>query len=299
MARTKRKVTKTELKRYGTYAGIGGLAAAVGIAIYYLVKPKPEPEPPPVPPVPPVPPIPPEWVWVEELASTVTVGSAPDALWAWYKELKVSVACGQAPPPEWLWYKELGTMVTVGQAPVPQWVWFKEIRTIVKAKVEVIGYTLTLKVSPSGAGTISVSPDKDYYDPGESVSITAYPKSGYTFVSFQGVPFAMLNPTPVTMDRNRTVTAVFKEAITEISFRFYLTGEPSEWWAQYPGWYIQYHGELYGRYTDWNNGITIVTDNPTGNIYVYGKTSPTYTFVDGASYYYNWRNNTITTIYIP
>ena len=53
-------------------------------------------------------------------------------------------------------------------------------------------YTLTVNVSPSGAG--SVSPSGGEYDSGVTVTLTATPDSGYTFDYWSGSA-AGTNPT--------------------------------------------------------------------------------------------------------
>lgn len=71
------------------------------------------------------------------------------------------------------------------------------------------GYTLTTKVEPAGAGSVTRSPDKARYDPGEEVTLTAVPAAGYAFwlwSSITGWP----NPATVTVDRDRTITAKFE-----------------------------------------------------------------------------------------
>jgi len=87
----------------------------------------------------------------------------------------------------------------------------------------------------------------------------------------------------------------------EISFNVYLTGFPPEYYAQYPGWYVMWYSEIFGQYTDWHQRITVTTDNPTGRLYVSpgSRLSPTYTFKDGGSYYFNWETQQISVIWEP
>lgn len=87
----------------------------------------------------------------------------------------------------------------------------------------------------------------------------------------------------------------------EISFNVYLTNFPPEYYAQYPGWYIMWYSEVFGLYTDWHHRITVTTDNPTGRLYVSpgSRLSPTFTFKDGGSYYFNWGTQQISVIYEP
>ena len=70
-------------------------------------------------------------------------------------------------------------------------------------------YTLTVAVSPSGGGSVAKSPDQTQYAAGTVVTLTATPAAGYTFSQWQGDATGSTNPTTVTMNANRTVTAVF------------------------------------------------------------------------------------------
>ena len=70
-------------------------------------------------------------------------------------------------------------------------------------------YTLTVNMSPSGSGTVTRNPDKSTYCPGEQVTLTATPNSGYTFSSWSGDLTGSINPAQITMDGYKSVTAVF------------------------------------------------------------------------------------------
>ena len=71
-------------------------------------------------------------------------------------------------------------------------------------------YTLTTVVSPSGAG--SVSPSGGEYEPGELVTLTASPASGYIFDYWSGAASGTTATTTVTMDSRKSVTANFETA---------------------------------------------------------------------------------------
>ena len=70
-------------------------------------------------------------------------------------------------------------------------------------------YTLTIGVSPSGSGSVSLNPNTSTYSSGEQVTLTATANSGYAFSSWSGDVTGTTNPTSVTVDRNKTVTANF------------------------------------------------------------------------------------------
>jgi hypothetical protein len=71
-------------------------------------------------------------------------------------------------------------------------------------------YTLSVIVSPSGAG--SVSPAGGEYESGVQVTLTASPASGYTFDCWDYTTsgFTFTNPVIITMNSNKTITAHFK-----------------------------------------------------------------------------------------
>ena len=70
-------------------------------------------------------------------------------------------------------------------------------------------YTLSVSVSPSGAG--SVSPPSGEYEPGLQMTLTATPASGYTFDYWDGAASGSSHTTTITMDSNKSATAHFKE----------------------------------------------------------------------------------------
>ena len=45
-------------------------------------------------------------------------------------------------------------------------------------------YTLTVEVTPEGAGTVSTDPDEEYYWPGDEVTLTAIPEEGFYFMEW-------------------------------------------------------------------------------------------------------------------
>jgi uncharacterized protein (TIGR02145 family)/uncharacterized repeat protein (TIGR02543 family) len=73
----------------------------------------------------------------------------------------------------------------------------------------VINYTLTTNVSPSGGGSVSRSPNETIYPYGTSVTVTAIPTSGYTFMGWSGALTGTTNSATVTMNGNKELTANF------------------------------------------------------------------------------------------
>ena len=76
-------------------------------------------------------------------------------------------------------------------------------------------YTLSITCSPSNGGTVTKSPDQAQYAPGTAVTLTANPASGYQFTRWEGDVAGTTNPSSVTMNADKTVTAVFSTAGTQ------------------------------------------------------------------------------------
>jgi hypothetical protein len=76
-------------------------------------------------------------------------------------------------------------------------------------------YTIAISISTtggsSGGGTVAVSPDQTYHDVGTEVILTATPNSaeGYFFWNWSGNVSGSDNPSTLTMDSAKTVTAEF------------------------------------------------------------------------------------------
>jgi len=69
-------------------------------------------------------------------------------------------------------------------------------------------YTLSVGVSPSGAG--SVSPSGGEYSPGAQVTLTASPASGYIFDYWSGSALGTTSTITITMDSDKSLTANFE-----------------------------------------------------------------------------------------
>jgi hypothetical protein len=71
-------------------------------------------------------------------------------------------------------------------------------------------YTLTVTVSPPGAGTVSLSPSLADYTSGSVVQLTAQAGAGWRFLNWAGGASGAANPVSVTMNSNVSVQAVFE-----------------------------------------------------------------------------------------
>ncbi|MEO0224883.1 MAG: hypothetical protein ABIL76_07335, partial [candidate division WOR-3 bacterium] len=92
-------------------------------------------------------------------------------------------------------------------------------------------YTLTVNVLPSGAGSVSLNPSGGVYAAGTTVILTAQPNSGYQFLNWTGDVTGTSNPTTVTMNSNKTVTANFEQIGSDTARYSFETGVQ--------GWVIQ------------------------------------------------------------
>jgi len=71
-------------------------------------------------------------------------------------------------------------------------------------------HTLSVSVTPSGAG--SVSPSGGEYESGVQVTLTASPASGYTFDYWSGSASGIIPTVTVTIDSDKSLTANFETA---------------------------------------------------------------------------------------
>ncbi len=69
-------------------------------------------------------------------------------------------------------------------------------------------YSLTTAVSPSGGGTVTPS-GTNWYNSGQSVSVSATASSGYNFTGWSGDLSGSTNPTSLTMNGPKSITATF------------------------------------------------------------------------------------------
>jgi len=79
----------------------------------------------------------------------------------------------------------------------------------VACQPQVEQYTLT--VNTSGTGTVALNPDGGTYEAGTVVTLTANPDTNYTFTSWSGDLSGSTNPTTITIDSNKAVTATFTQ----------------------------------------------------------------------------------------
>ena len=69
-------------------------------------------------------------------------------------------------------------------------------------------FTLTVAVSPAGAGTVTPASGSTFSS-GSSVTVTATPAAGHSFSNWTGNLSGTANPSTITMDANKSITANF------------------------------------------------------------------------------------------
>jgi hypothetical protein len=77
-------------------------------------------------------------------------------------------------------------------------------------------HALATSVSPSGAGTVSPS-GTNWYNSGTSVSLSATASAGYSFSNWSGSLTHSTNPTSITLDQPKSVTANFSAVAETIT----------------------------------------------------------------------------------
>ena len=92
----------------------------------------------------------------------------------------------------------------------------------VNATFTQIEYTLT--ITPVGSGSVAKNPDQATYHYGDVVTLTATPVTGWVFSAWSGDLTGSANPTNITMDGNKTVTATFTVEIISYTLTINTVG---------------------------------------------------------------------------
>ncbi len=82
--------------------------------------------------------------------------------------------------------------------------------------------TYTLNTPSSVGGSIARNPDKQTYQSGEVVTLTAVPANGYQFDGWTGDASGMGNPFQITMDSNKSVVATFTPIESSDDFIYFM-----------------------------------------------------------------------------
>jgi hypothetical protein len=86
--------------------------------------------------------------------------------------------------------------------------------------IVILCYSLTLNVNPGGGGSVTPDPAPNCasgtaYIVGTNVKLTAAPNSGYSFGHWSADASGSVNPTTITMDADKSVTANFVATTTK------------------------------------------------------------------------------------
>jgi pectate lyase len=79
----------------------------------------------------------------------------------------------------------------------------------------------TLSIAISGSGTVTRSPNQATYPNGTVVTLTATAASGFQFQGWSGNLAGSSNPTTITMNSNKSVTATFTQVTGGLDFNQY------------------------------------------------------------------------------
>ena len=96
------------------------------------------------------------------------------------------------------------------------------------AEFEHMGYTLALKAEPEGAGTVTAEPDRERYQQGEEITLTATPQEGNQFIRWEDHAEEILSEEAsfvFTMPGEHTTLTAFFDAITH---QITATASPQE-----------------------------------------------------------------------
>ena len=132
-----------------------------------------------------------------------------------------------------------------------------------------IEYTLTITPDIVN-GNITKSPDKAGYTAGETVTLTATPATGYTFSNWSGSIAGTANPTTITMNSNKTVTADFTQNTPPPALNTY---------------YISPNGSAGNTGGDWNDALRNIplTLDRGATYYIAAGSYSSYVFQDTPS----------------
>lgn len=85
----------------------------------------------------------------------------------------------------------------------------------INALFEINTYTLTTAVQ--GEGSVAVDPDKDIYEHGDSIEVTAQPQQGWSFEGWEGDLSGSDNPITISIESDLEITAVFEQDLYEVT----------------------------------------------------------------------------------
>ena len=90
--------------------------------------------------------------------------------------------------------------------------------------VTITGLSIATAVTPTDAGIIVKNPNKNRYQYGEKVAVSAVANTGFEFDHWEGDLSGNANPDTIVMNDNRSIIAVFKQAQESVSVPLFITG---------------------------------------------------------------------------
>lgn len=124
----------------------------------------------------------------------------------------------------------------------------------VTAVFELISVTLTVEIT--GEGQIIFDPEKEEYEYGEEVEVTAEPEEGWIFSHWEGDLTGDENPEIVLLDGSKVITAVFEEA--PVSDEINLTDLSTYGFTV--AWDVNDQGHIVGANNYWDNDTETIID---------------------------------------
>ena len=94
-------------------------------------------------------------------------------------------------------------------------------RTVTATFTPITGGPFTLTTSVTGQGNVTRSPNQASYPAGTVVTLTANAGPGFRFDNWSGDLAGTANPTTITMNANRNVTANFAQVTGGLDFALY------------------------------------------------------------------------------
>ncbi len=213
--------------------------------------------------------------------------------------------------PEQKYYKE-GTEVTLTAEPDQHWNFDKWTGDFYGNKEQItitmdddksvtarfVEHTYSLEVRIKGEGSVEIEPDKEKYEPGEEVGLTAVMDEGWHFVEWTGDLESTEEEITLVMDEDKVLTAKFEEVVPAY-FEVEITGTDVEV-IQEPGdpglkvmVAIDYMVTNTGDEMDTQDIEFTVCDDPSMEV-VYEDVEPEVTLDAGETHLgnFSWETNT-------
>ena len=96
---------------------------------------------------------------------------------------------------------------------------FKQITFEAYVSQDIVEQRYALDVTASGEGLVEIDPTGGEYYQGETVQLSAQPADGWGFVRWEGGAAGWSNPTTITMNSDKYVTAVFEPDVQTLSIQ--------------------------------------------------------------------------------